>query len=86
MVQVLDRDQEGEIKYSIILKEIIVLEELPMEKEQIERIEVVKREKKSKKSLLKLLEKSKYNANYLKDTISINSVKNRIPFRNHAIY
>ncbi|UCC19580.1 MAG: hypothetical protein JSV62_16010 [Promethearchaeota archaeon] len=86
MVQVLERDREKESKYSIVLKEIIVLEELPMEEERIESAPVVKREKKPNRALRKLLEKAKYNANYLKDSISIKDVKNRIHYRNHALY
>ena len=84
MVQVLDDEKEP--KYRILLEEIIVLEELPMEEAQFERAAVIKREKKPKKALLKLFKKAKYNANYLKDSISIDDVKNRIHFRNRAVY
>ena len=86
MVQVLEKDKENISKKRIILEEIIVFEELPMEEEQLEKAAIVKREKKPKKALLKLLKKAKYNANYLKDSISIDDVKYRIHFRNHAVY
>jgi hypothetical protein len=38
------------------------------------------------KQLLKLGSKSKNNANYIKETVSIDAYKNGIQFRNRAIY
>lgn len=43
MVQVLDKNSE--LKYRVVLEEIIIIEELPMEKEKYEEIVVSKREK-----------------------------------------
>jgi hypothetical protein len=83
MVQVLDKDKENQ--YNIILKEIIILEELPMEQENQEKIADSKREK-HKKALKKLLNKAKYNANYLKDVKPIEDIKNRINVRSRAVY
>ena len=84
MVQVLDKEKEH--KFSIILEEIVILEELPIEEEAVEKPKVIEREKPRKRALLKLLSKSKNNANYLKDTKRIEDVKNRIHFRNYAVY
>ncbi|MFX1326574.1 MAG: hypothetical protein ACFE91_00320 [Promethearchaeota archaeon] len=85
MVQVLE--MERKLKNGIILEEIIILEELPIEEaEQLEEPKKIKRERKPKKALLKLFEKVKYNAKYLQETKSIEDVKNKIYFRNHAVY
>lgn len=84
MVQVLNKDKE--LKYSIVLEEILIIEELPMEEEKHEEIAVSKREKPQKRALRKLLKKAKYNANYLKDSKRIEDIKNRINVRNRAIY
>ncbi len=84
MVQVLDKDKEH--KYSIVLEDIIIIEELPMEEEQIEESKVIEREKPRKKALLRLFSKAKYNNNYLKEVKRIEDVKNRIHVRNRAIF
>lgn len=84
MVQVLDREKEH--KFSIVLEEIIILEELPIEVEQVEKPKVIEREKPHKRALLKLSNKVKNNANYLKDSKRIEDVKNKIHFRNYAVY
>jgi hypothetical protein len=84
MVQVLDRNNE--LKYSVVLEEIIIIEELPMEEEKHEVIAVSKREKPQKRALRKLLNKAKYNANYLKEAKKIEDVKNRLNIRNYALY
>ena len=84
MVQVLDRNNE--LKYSVVLEEIIIIEELPMEEEKHEVIAVSKREKPQKRVLRKLLNKAKYNANYLKEAKKIEDVKNRLNIRNYALY
>ncbi|MFX0003757.1 MAG: hypothetical protein ACFE9C_08160 [Candidatus Hodarchaeota archaeon] len=84
MVQVLDENKER--NYSIVLKEIIIIEEPPIEKEQPKLTTAIKLGKPTKKSLLKLLKKSKYNANYLKEIRRIEDVKNKLNIRNYAIY
>ncbi|MFX0021414.1 MAG: hypothetical protein ACFE9S_03755 [Candidatus Hermodarchaeota archaeon] len=84
MVQVLEKDHEK--KYSIVLEEIIIIEELPMEEEKHEEEVVAKREKPQKRALRNLLKKAKYNANYLKEVKRIEDIKNRINVRNRAIY
>ncbi|MFX0036667.1 MAG: hypothetical protein ACFE9I_13625 [Candidatus Hermodarchaeota archaeon] len=85
MVQVLKKGKD--FKNSIILEEIIILEEVPVEEqEQLEEPKEIEREKKPKKALLKLFEKVRYNAKYLQETKSIEDVKNKIYFRNHAVY
>jgi hypothetical protein len=84
VVQVLEKEKEH--KYKIVLEEIIILEELPMEEERIEKPEVIKREKQPKRALKKLFNKAKFNVNYLKDTKRIEDIKNKIHFRNYAVY
>ena len=46
------------------MEEFLILEELPMEEEQVEELEVASREKPVKKALLKLINNAKYNAKY----------------------
>ena len=84
MVQVLDKEKEH--KYSIKLEEIIILEELPIEEEQVEKPIVVEQEKPRKKALSKLMEKAKYNANYFKDVKKIEDVRNKRYSRNYTVY
>lgn len=85
MVQVLDNG--GEHKYSIILEEIIILEELPVEVEQLEKPKVIEREEPCKRALLKLINKAKFNAKYLNETKRIEDVKNKLQHvRNYAVY
>lgn len=70
MEQVLLKKNKPEIKI-----ELLVLEELPVEQEKLqEEVEVKGKKKHGKKALLKLIEKSKYNAKYLEE---LDSVKNR---------
>ena len=57
-----------------------------MEKEQPKLTTAIKWEKLKKKALLKLLNKSKYNVNYLKEIKRIEDVKNKLNFRNYAVY
>ena len=84
MVQILEKEKKS--KDGIELEEFLILEELPMEQEQVEEIEVAPREKPVKKALLKLINKSKYNAKYLEEKVSIEKVKNKHHFRNHGVY
>lgn len=84
MVQVLEKERKPE--EVILLEEFKILEELSMEEEQVEELEVASWEKPVKKALLKLINKAKYNAKYLEETIPIEKVKNKIHFRNYAIY
>lgn len=84
MVQVLEKEKKPE--QSIELEEFIILEELPMEEEQVEELEVSKREKPVKKALLKLIKKAKYNAKFLEETVPVEKMRNKIHFRNHAVY
>jgi hypothetical protein len=84
MVQVLDKDRE--LKYSIILEEIIILEEEPLKEEKIERPKELIEKKSHKRALRKLIQKAQNNSNYLKEVKRIEDVKNRINFRNYAVY
>ena len=84
MVQVLDKEKEH--KYSIKLEEIRILEEIPIEEEQVEKPKVIEQEKPRKKALSKLIEKAKYNANYLKDVKRIEDVRNKRYHRNYSVY
>jgi hypothetical protein len=84
MVQVLDKNKD--LKYSIVLEEIIIIEELPITEERIEEPKEIVQEKPKKKALLKLIKKTKHNPNYLKEVKKIEDVKNRIHFRNYAVY
>ncbi|UCD02252.1 MAG: hypothetical protein JSV23_04325 [Promethearchaeota archaeon] len=83
MVQVLD---DREHKNSIILQEIILLEEIPIEEEEYKESVVVAEQKPQKRALLKLFNKAKYNAKYLQEMKSIESVRNKIHVRSHAVY
>lgn len=83
MVEVLDKEKE--FKYGLVLKEIIILEELPKE-EKLEESKVIEQEKPRKKVLSKILYKAKYNANYFKEIKAIEEIKNRINVRNRVIY
>jgi len=84
MVQVLEKEKNPE--EGIVLEEFLILEELPMEVEQVEELEVASREKPVKKALLKLINKAKYNAKFLEETVPIEKVRNKIHFRSHAVY
>ena len=84
MVQILEKEEKS--KDRIELDESLILEELPMEREQVEEVDVASREKPVKKALLKLIRKSKYNPNYLKETIPIEKLKNKFHFRNYGVY
>jgi len=84
MVQFLEREKEHE--QGIELEEFIILEELPMEEEQVEELEIAQQEKPVKKVLWKLIKKAKYNAKFLEETVPVEKVKNKIHFRNHAVY
>jgi len=84
MVQVLEKEKNPE--EGIVLEEFLILEELPMEEEQVEELEIALREKPVKKALLKLINKVKYNAKFLEETVPIEKVRNKIHFRSHAVY
>lgn len=69
------------------VEKIIIIEELPIEKEEEYRRVTIKTEKKPfKKSLLKLLKKAKYNAKYLEERIPIEKVRRNIHYRNTGFY
>ncbi|MFX1378737.1 MAG: hypothetical protein ACFFA4_06550 [Promethearchaeota archaeon] len=84
MVQVLDKNKE--LKHSLVLEEIIILEELPIEGEYVEESKVIEHKKPPKRVLSKLLKKAKLNANYLKEIERIEDVKNKLNYRNRAIF
>jgi len=84
MVQVLEKERKPE--EGIVLEEFLIFEELTMEEEQVEELEVASREKPVKKALLKLINKAKYNAKFLEETVPIEKVKNKIHFRSYAVY
>ena len=79
MEQVLLRKNEPEIKL-----EIIVLEDVPVKLELSEEAKPQKKQKKIKKSLLKLMEKSKYNAKYLEELVSPETAKKNANYRNYG--
>lgn len=84
MVQVLEKEKNPE--QGIELEEFIILEELPIEEEQVKEQEVAQREKPVKKALLKLINKAKYNAKYLEETVPVEKVRNKIHFRSFVVY
>ncbi len=86
MVKIQVLDEENEIKYVIKLEEIILIEELPIKKEEAEKPKVVESEKSLKKNLLRLLNKAKFNNNYFKDTKRIEDIRDRAYFRNFGVY
>jgi len=85
MVKVLEKEKNSE--QGIELEEFIILEELPMEEEQVKEQEVAQREKPVKKKfLLKLINKAKYNAKYIEETVPVEKVRNKIHFRSFVVY
>ena len=80
MEQVLITKKKPEIKI-----EILVLEELPVEQEQPKEVKVKDKKKRVKKSLLKLMEKGKYNAKYLEELVSIKNAKRFNQYRNFGV-
>ena len=80
MEQVLIKKKKPEIKI-----ELIVLEELPVEQEQPKEVKVKDKKKRVKKSLLKLMEKGKYNPKYLEELVSIKNAKRFNQYRNFGV-
>jgi hypothetical protein len=70
----------------MVVEKIIIIEELPTEKEQYKRITIETEEKPFKKALLKLIKKAKYNAKYLEERIPLKNVKRNIHYRNTGLY
>jgi len=70
----------------MVVEKIIIIEELPTEKEQYKRITIKTEEKPFKKAILKLLKKAKYNAKYLEERIPLDKVKRNIHYRNTGLY
>ena len=68
------------------VEKIIIIEELPTEKEQYKRVTIRTEEKPFKKALLKLLKKAKYNAKHLEERIPIEKIKRNIHYRNTGLY
>ena len=69
----------------MVVEKIIIIEELPIEKEQYKRITIKTEEKPFKKAILKLLKKAKYNAKYLEERIPLDKVKRNIHYRRSAL-
>ena len=84
MVQVFIEKKAHEEPMAV--EKIIIIEELPTEKEQYKRITIKTEERPFKKALLKLLKKTKYNAKYLEDRIPLEKVKRNIHYRNTGLY
>ncbi|KKM39479.1 hypothetical protein LCGC14_1564680 [marine sediment metagenome] len=84
MTQLILKKTEPEI--GIKLEEVIVLEELPVKEEDYQEMKPKAEEKPIKRALLKLFKKSKYNAKYLEETIPIEKVKRKVPYRTRGIY
>ena len=80
MEQVLLKKKKPEIKI-----EFIVLEELPVEQEQLKEVKVKDKKKRVKKFLLKLMEKGKYNPKYLEELVSIKNAKRFNQYRNFGV-
>lgn len=88
MTQIIVKKKEPEIDIELELKfeKLIVLEELPAKDEQYEELKIKTGKKRVKKALLKLFKKTKYNAKYLEETIPIEKVKRKVPYRNHGVF
>ena len=84
MVQVFIEKKAHEEPMAV--EKIIIIEELPTEKEQYKRITIKTEEKPFKKALLKLLKKAKFNAKHLEECIPINKVRRNIHYKNTGLY
>jgi len=80
MEQVLIKKKKPEIKI-----ELIVLEELPVEQEQLKEVKVKDKKKRGEKYLKKLMERGKYNAKYLEELVSIKNAKRFNQYRNFGV-
>ena len=80
MEQILLKKKKPEIKI-----ELIVLEELPVEQEQPKEVKIKDKKKRGKKSLLKLMEKGKYNAKYLEELVSVKNARRINHYRDFGV-
>ena len=80
MEQVLLKKKKPETKI-----ELIVLEELPVEQEQPKEVKIKDKKKRGKKSLLKLMEKGKYNAKYLEELVSVKNARRINHYRDFGV-
>lgn len=81
MEQVFLKKVEPELKF-----EVVVLEELPLKKDQAEQAKPQEEQKPVKKALLKLLKKGKYNAKYLEELVSPDAAKRNFYYRNYGYF
>jgi len=80
MEQVLVRKVEPELEF-----EVLVLEEVSVKQELVEKAKPQEEQKPVKKALLKLLKKGKYNAKYLEELVSVNDARRMVNYRNFGV-
>jgi hypothetical protein len=83
MEQVLVRKVEPEPELEF---EVVVLEEVSVEQEVLEAAKPQEEQKPVKKALLKLFKKSKYNAKYLEELVSLDAAKKNVYYRNYGYF
>ena len=81
MEQVLLKKAEPELKLGVV-----VLEEVPVERELLVEAKPKEEQKPAKKALLKLLKKGKYNARYLEELVSPDAARRNVHYRNYGYY
>lgn len=81
MEQVLLKKVEPELRF-----EVVVLEELPLKKDQAELAKPQEEQRPVKKALLKLLKKGKYNAKYLEELVSPDAAKRNFYYGNYGFF
>jgi len=81
MEQVLVRKEEP-----VLALEVVVLEEVSVKQELVEKAKPQEEQKPVKKALLKLLKKGKYNAKYLEELVSPDAAKRNVHYRNYGYF
>ena len=66
--------------------EVVVLEEVSVKQELVEKAKPQEEQKQVKKALLKLLKKGKYNAKYLEELVSPDAARKNVYYNNYGSY
>jgi len=81
MEQILVRKVEPKLEF-----EVVPLEEVVVKQELLEEAKLQEEQKPVKKALLKLFKKSKYNAKYLEELVSLDAAKRNVHYRNYRYF
>ncbi|MHA1477404.1 MAG: hypothetical protein ACTSPU_04315 [Promethearchaeota archaeon] len=81
MEQILVRKVEPGLEF-----EVAFLEEVVVKQELLEEAKLQEEQKPVKKALLKLFKKSKYNAKYLEELVSLDAAKRNVHYRNYRYF